>query len=273
MTNKLREKKRGSSVPVEALSLIGRRCWQSASLPTVDEMLGELENAGYELGRSTVGKWMKKFNDAPVEVKKADSAFHWHQLDLADIPWEASQWVLASKKEFESHSHQSPERSEAQLKLPFRFTNREARWCWRVHHQAPDLSPGQVLSIASQYSYEEHLFDLIKHGMIPGKGMSPMEPEDSMVGFLNGLLTYQPWASDQNRRDFVSAIPDRIPFPSESLTWATWAYCLGAPAPDEFKFNFESPQQVPSMPPLPLHNTKEWFRDMEIIWGACGTEC
>ena len=172
MTNKLREKKRGSSVPVEALSLIARRCWQSASPATVDEMTGELEKGGYELGRSTVGKWMKKFNDA--EVKKADSAFHWHQLDLADIPWDASQWVLASKQEFESHSHQSPERSEAQPKLPFSFTNREARWCWRVHHQAPDLSPGQVLSIASHYSYEEHLADLMKHGMILRKGMTPV---------------------------------------------------------------------------------------------------
>ena len=103
--------------------------------------------------------------------------------------------------------------------------------------------------------------------------MSPMDPEDSMVGFLNGLLTYQPWASDQNRREFVSAIPDRIPFPSESLTWATWAYCLGAPAPEGFTFEIESAHQVASMPPPPLHNTKEWYRDMEIIWGASGTEC
>ena len=91
-----------------------------------------------------------------------------------------------------------------------------------------------------------------------------------MVWFLDKLITYQPWVSDQNRREFVSAIPDRIPFPSQSLTWAIWTYCLGAPAPNEFTFEFESPQQVPSMPPPPLHNTKEWFWDMKMIWGVRG---
>ena len=93
-----------------------------------------------------------------------------------------------------------------------------------------------------------------------------------MVLFLDKLLSWQPWASDQNRREFVSAIPERIPFPSESLTWATWAYCLGAPAPEGFTFEIESAHQVASMPPPPLHSTKEWFREMKIIWGPCDTD-
>jgi len=142
---------------------------------------------------------------------------------------------------------------------------RDVKWVWHVKSAAPDLVDTDVLSIATQYSFEEWLYGRIDEKLGIG--------DDPMVWFLDRLLTYQPWASDQNRREFVSAIPDRIPFPSESLTWALWAYCLGAPAPDEFTFNFESPHQVASMPPPPLHNTKEWYRDMEIIWGASGTEC
>ena len=155
--------------------------------------------------------------------------------------------------------------SRMQERVGYTLTCRAAKWAWHVKSAAPELRDRDVLSIATQYSFEEWLYGRMDEKL----GTA----DDSMVWFLDKLITYQPWASDQNRREFVSAIPDRIPFPSESLPWATWAYCLGAPAPDEFKFNFESPQQVPSMPPPPLHSTKEWFRDMEFIWGECSTEC
>ena len=154
--------------------------------------------------------------------------------------------------------------SRMQERVGSTLTCRDAKWAWHVKSAVPELEDRDVLSIATQYSFEEWLYSRIDEKL--------GTDDDSMVWFLDKLLTYQPWASDQNRRDFVSAIPDRIPFPSESLTWATWAYCLGASAPDEFKFNFESPQQVPSMPPPPLHNTKEWFWDMKMIWGARGSE-
>jgi len=52
------------------------------------------------------------------------------------------------------------------------------------------------------------------------------------------------------------------------LVWAIWAYCLGAPLSEEFDFDFESHVQVPSMPPTPLHSTKDWFRDMKMIGSA-----
>ena len=121
-----------------------------------------------------------------------------------------------------------------------------------------------MLSIATQYSFEEWLYGRIDKKL----GTA----DDSMVWFLDKLITYQPWASDQNRREFVSAIPDRIPFPPKSLTWATWAFCLGAPAPKGFTFEIESAHQVASMPPPP-YSTKECLWEMKIIWGACGTEC
>ena len=270
MTNKLRKKKRGSDVPLEALSLIMRLCWPSSSRLTVDDMVGVLLDKGYEIGRSTVGKWMKKFNEAPEQVKRAESEFHWHQLDQTDIPWESSSLVLQCKKVLESYVDQSPESqlSELRAKPLFGFTNRDARWCWRVRGAAPSLSPHEVLSIATQYAQHERLTDLVAFGLINRIGTLPLDAGDSLVGFLDGLLTYQPWSSDEDRREFVSAIPDRIPFPSESLTWATWAYCLGAPAPEKFPFTWESPRQLSSMPPPSLHNTKEWFRDMEANWGA-----
>jgi hypothetical protein len=137
------------------------------------------------------------------------------------------------------------------------LTCRDAKWACEVKSMAPELGDRDVLSIATQYSFEEWLYGRIDKKLGTG--------DDPMVWFLHKMITYQPWTSDQNRRDFVSAIPDRIPFPSQSLAWATWAYCLGAPPPKEFDFDFESPRQVPSMPPPPLHSTKEWFREMKMI--------
>ena len=154
--------------------------------------------------------------------------------------------------------------SRMQERVGSTLTCRDAKWAWHVKSAAPELEDRDVLSIATQYSFEEWLYGRIDEKL--------GTDDDSMVWFLDKLLTYQPWASDQNRREFVSAIPDRIPFPSESLTWATWAYCLGAPAPEGFTFEIESAHQVASMPPPPLHSTKEWFREMKIIWGACDTD-
>ena len=154
--------------------------------------------------------------------------------------------------------------SRMQERVGSTLTCRDARWAWQVKYAAPELEDGDVLSIATQYSFEEWLYGRIDEKL--------GTDDDSMVWFLDKLLTYQPWASDQNRREFVSAIPDRIPFPSESLTWATWTYCLGAPAPKGFTFEIESAHQVASMPPPPLHSTKGWFREMKIIWRPCDTD-
>ena len=152
--------------------------------------------------------------------------------------------------------------SRIQDRIDSTLTCRGAKWVWHVKSAAPDLVDRDVLSISTQYSFEEWLYGRIDEKLGTG--------DDPMVWFLDKLITYQPWVSDQNRREFVSAIPDRIPFPAQSLTWAIWAYCLGAPAPDEFTFEFKSPQQAASMPPPPLHNTKEWFWDMKMIWGVRG---
>lgn len=154
--------------------------------------------------------------------------------------------------------------SRMQERVGSTLTCRDARWAWHVKSAAPELEDRDVLSIATQYSFEEWLY-----GRMDKKLGSD---DDSIVWFLDKLITYKPWASDQNRREFVSDIPDRIPFPSQSLTWAIWAYCLGAPPSEDCTFNFESPHQVASMPPPPWHNTKEWYLEMEIIWDARVTD-
>ena len=182
-------------------------------------------------------------------------------------PWGDQEWALHLMPILELPAFILPiltRLSRMQERGGSTLTCRDAKWAWYVKSAAPELEDRDVLSIATQYSFEEWLY-----GRIDEKSGTA---DDSMVWFLDKLITYQPWASDQNRREFVSAIPDRIPFPSESLTWSLWAYCLGAPAPDEFTFNFESPHQVASMPPPPLHNTREWFREMKIIWGPCDTD-
>lgn len=142
----------------------------------------------------------------------------------------------------------------------YKLTNRDAKWASHIKSIAPDLADNDILSIATQYSFEELLGGKLDH--------KSMDNKDLMIGFLNKLLIYQPWISNQHRLEFIYAFKNKIPFPTQSITWSIWTYCVGVCPPKELNFEFDSPQQIPSLPPSPFKASDRWFKEMEMIWNV-----
>ena len=142
----------------------------------------------------------------------------------------------------------------------YHLTCRDAKWASHIKSIALDLTDNDVLSIAAQYSFEELLCGKLDHKSVRNK--------DLMIGFLNKLLIYQPWISNQRRLEFICAFKSKIPFPTQSITWSIWTYCVGVCAPKELNFQFDSPQQIPPLPPSPFNAPDRWLKEMEMIWNV-----
>ena len=134
------------------------------------------------------------------------------------------------------------------------ISQREARWCWLVFCAAPTLAPHEVLSIASYYAFEEQL----------SSHLSEPELQGDQIEFMNALLAYRPWVSEEKREEFVRAIPAIVPYPS-NFTWIRYAFYLGATPPKDFSSNIEAPEQLVSLPPPMWCSEQDWTASVEQL--------
>ena len=72
------------------------------------------------------------------------------------------------------------------------FTVRRARWCWRVHLSAQDMSFFDVYWLALQFAFRELTSDVLDIAL---------EVED-----LEGVLAYRPWRRKQRASQYLNAI-------------------------------------------------------------------
>ena len=120
-------------------------------------------------------------------------------------------------------------------------------------------------TIAAGYKYRDELTDLVQH-RIPDSdaAQNSVSHSNLMERFLNGLLLYKPWLSDQGRLEFVEQMDNHVlPWPWRSLGWSQYAYGLGARVPDEYQSHIPpgvSREELAVFPLLfftSIHPTKE----------------
>ena len=85
--------------------------------------------------------------------KSPNAAFEWHRLQEYGLPWESSDILLSVWKRV---CHM---REDSSTPLP---TVRQARWWWRVHLAAPDVTdPMDLFLLAQRFVIREILSDLL----------------------------------------------------------------------------------------------------------------
>lgn len=92
---------------------------------TVDQIVAKLnQQFGAEAvpDRSTIARWLKRFESAPPEELSQDVPFAWGSM--SGVPWEGSRSIL------ELWDYHVTESSDAEHFGPFTF--RVAKWCWRI---------------------------------------------------------------------------------------------------------------------------------------------
>ena len=116
-------------------------------------------------------RWIE---DLPA-VTDQDRPWTFSQNEKADVPWEATPLLLKLTK---GHADQ--------------LTNRVAKWCWRAHIAAPNLSDGHTFDLGKEYADREWLGGVLK-----------VEPN---FDDLDGSLIYQPWKSQESYAEYVQAV-------------------------------------------------------------------
>jgi hypothetical protein len=135
----------------------------------------------------TVNNWVKKFKRLPEDDVMLDSPFEWHRLNDADIPWDASDYLL---KMWRLHSMGAFQVSKIETKSPTTF--REARWWWRVHLAVPSLGFYDVWAFAEHFTLRElaHL----------------LQAEKLDFRDLEAYLSYRPWEGEKQHKTYRADI-------------------------------------------------------------------
>ena len=144
------------------------------------------------------------------------------------------------------------------------FSERIAKWCWLINKTYGKFSYNDLFSIASSYAHEERIASIEKpKGLINSSVISPNLKINSVLNFLNGLLIYKPWKSNQRRLELVEAVNlQKIEFPDLSGEWAVFAHCIGI---ENSLFNWRSPKKIVPFPP-PVFGTKtQWYMQLKKI--------
>ena len=185
--------------------------------------------------RGSIQNVVRQWEELPEELRLRLLPFDWSRLEDSGVPWESSELVLKCKRE-----HDSIEQRMTPYVRVVRwgtFTNSEAKWCWRVHLAAPELSPLHVLTVAKDYNFRNVTTDFIQNGFLLGGNLRNSRSQaDQIEQFLNGLLLYKPWLSRQSSREFVDNIEQGVLlWPTEWLGWTWYTYGLGAEIPEAYK--------------------------------------
>ena len=199
-----------------------------------------LENWSPIPSRGTVQNIVRQCETLHETILLKSSPFKWNLIEYANLPWNSSEWVLKCKRDHELIE---------QLVTPdprtlgwWPFTNNRAKWCWRVHEAAPELTSLAALSVAEGYNFADEISDFVQHGiLVTDKTHNLVSLGDQIQQFLNGLLLYKPWSSNQSRLEFVNDMDARkLPWPWQWLGWSKYIYGLGATPPKKYKLYLPS---------------------------------
>ena len=137
------------------------------------------------VSKRTVARWVRSFKLASMSDLESDSPFRWHQMESYDLPWEASGFLLTLATLFRDIQKDFP---SDWPKMP--FTLRQARWSWRVHLAASDLSPNRVIDVAQMFVQREIASTVLG------------SPED--MDELDAYLEYAPWRGEKEYDEYQS---------------------------------------------------------------------
>ena len=87
----------------------------------------------------TLSGWLNKFRRVDSENIDADKPIEWRHIGFNGLPWDSSSYLATLN---------------SSGVLP---SLRRARWWWRIHITAPDLSESEVISIADDCVLLEHM--------------------------------------------------------------------------------------------------------------------
>ena len=172
----------GDSVRTRVIQLRAANPQKPLSIDRIIDALGDTYGVDPVPSRGWVGAVVKEFDDLEKTrpgVWAQEMPFEWHRLERASVPWEASAFVLKCQWEYASDmlwpqlvaGQMGPSAQEFLQEVLDRapgepFTNRWAKWCWRVHQAAPDLSAFHAMSVADTYVKEEQRQDFSKVGHV-----------------------------------------------------------------------------------------------------------
>lgn len=202
--------------------------------------------------RRTVARYIKMFDGNILE----ETSWEW----LADTPINK-----ISEPEFLLECKRAWDRKLTTDSDIGHFSERIAKWCWLLNKTYGKFSYNDLFSIASSYAHEERIASIEPTKEIGSSLISPNLKINNVLNFLNGLLIYKPWKSNQRRLELVEAVNmQKIEFPALSGEWAVFAHCIGI---DNSLFSWRSPKKIVPFPP-PVFGTKtQWYIQLKKIIG------
>jgi hypothetical protein len=129
-----------------------------------------------------VADWIREFKRQDDRQALLDSPFRWHLMEQCGLPWEASNYLLEMWRLNVEGNLIAYEviLADGSIGTPQLVpTNRQARWWWRVHRAAPNLSFSEVNILTDDFVLRE-----LDHEIL---GL-PLEMAD-----LQAFLAYRPW--------------------------------------------------------------------------------
>ncbi len=159
----------------------------------------------------TIGNWIREFKEKTGP--NLDVPFQWHRLAEFGFPWESSEFLLEMWASVIETNAFMTRGSKFNLLRP---TARDARWWWRVHNAAPDLSLLKKRLLGSAFAFRERSHEILG---------STLE-----LGDLESYLAYKPWVSSKSQAIYERAIDqghipallpsgDQMTFPTKEYPW------------------------------------------------------
>ena len=144
--------------------------------------------------RGTVAKYMKEFSDL-------DRPFQWQRLEEDSLPWEAGGILLeiwAYAIQLKASLEAGLKRASTDTDIPtiptdqLTATVRQARWWWRVHCAAPDLTANMKWKFGFECAMREQVYELLD------------EPFD--LSDVQGYLAFGEWRQDAAEGEYARLV-------------------------------------------------------------------
>ena len=151
---------------------------------TIEEIVHEMDLQGMKVGRASVAKYAKKFDDL-------DRPFDWLAMESAGVPWAAGPYILSVWREAKIARRQANDKFVGIDFFP-QPSVREGRWWWRVHLALPDISNEDVYEIAGAFAAREIAHDLLD---------KPLNTAD-----LQAWVAWKPYESEEAKQSYNDEI-------------------------------------------------------------------
>lgn len=181
------QKRRPRVDPGVKLRIVQLRALNPSAPTPYEAIMDALEKEGLSVpSKTTVASICQSWEASPHRQK--DLPFEWRNLERAEIGWEAGQYILdcihvRQRNAMDVLFKHWPDGPQSVWKARLQelcppFTNRMAKWSWRIHQAAPEWNPGIVMAFAEKSAEEELVSDFF--------GETP--PPD----YVEGLLIHRP---------------------------------------------------------------------------------